>query len=224
MSWSATGHGARVQRPRIQQGLLIPLLTTLIYGCSSGPSALTPPRIDADAAAAEAMKQYDKNQDGVLADAELDAAPELKGAMRTLDENGDGKVTESEIAARIASWEASGVGATTVKCTVTLDGRPLSGATITFKPAAYLGDGLPEAFGATTLNGMANLSVPKEKRVPADAPPGLAQGFYLVSISKVDGGREQIPAKYNEQTELGMEVSLQNPDMMSDRVRFELKR
>src|SRR5688500_9351038 len=102
---------------------LLLTLTIAALGCSSGPSRIQPPSIDADDAASQAMELYDKDGDGAIAAAELDAAPGLKAAMATLDTSKDGSVQEEEITARIESWQASGVGIVSLNCTVTMDGR-----------------------------------------------------------------------------------------------------
>lgn len=195
-----------------------------MLGCSGGPSALEPPSIDAASAASQAMELYDKDGDGSIAGAELDAAGSLKASMKTVDANGDGAVQEQEIADRIIAWQTSGKGLTSLTCTVTLDGRPLPGATVTFEPEPWLGDEMKEAFGETNAMGMTGLSIPKENRVPADAPPGLQLGFFRVKVSKQVGGAETIPPKYNADTVLGQQVALDDPAVANQQVRFELKK
>jgi hypothetical protein len=191
-----------------------------LSGCSSGPSALSPASIDADAAASQAMSLYDKDGDGAIAGAELDTAPELKSSMSTVDADKDGKVTSAEIAARINAWQESKVAITSLRCVFTINKKPLDGATVTFVPAPFLGDAIQPATATTTSDGLARPSVAKELRPTPDAPPGIAPGFYRVEVTK-DGA--DLPAKFNKETTLGMEVSMQNPDMMNNRVRFEME-
>ena len=42
---------------------------------------------------------------------------------------------------------------------------------------------------------------------------GVHLGFYRIEISKKTGQRETIPSPYNAQTELGIEVAADNPNL-----------
>ncbi len=55
-------------------------LLAALAGCSGGPSRVQPPSISPSGAASEAMTAYDKDSDGFIAGAELDAAA---GSRRT---------------------------------------------------------------------------------------------------------------------------------------------
>jgi hypothetical protein len=201
---------------------LLLTLTIAALGCSSGPSRIQPPSIDADDAASQAMELYDKDGDGSIAAAELDAAVGLKAAMATLDTSKDASVQEEEIVARIESWQASGVGIVSLNCTVTMDGRPLTGAKIVFDPEPFLGDDIKAAEGETSDTGGAGFSIPKANRPAPDAPPGAQLGFYRVRITKEVNGQESIPAKYNTETILGQEIAPDDPAIMGQKMRFEL--
>jgi len=192
-------------------------------GCSSGPSRIEPPAIDADEAGAQAMEMYDKDGDGFIAGAELDASPELKAAMETIDADKDGKVTDEEIAQRVEAWQANRTGITAVRCSVTFDGRPVEGATVTFEPARFLGGEIQSAIGKTSLDGIATPIIPKEKRPRADTPPGIQLGLFKVRISKEVNGKETIPARYNSESVLGQQVAPDDPAMLRQRMEFALK-
>jgi EF hand domain-containing protein len=194
----------------------------LTTGCNSGPARLQPPGIDADDAAAEALEMYDSDGDGLIAGAELTKANGLQAAMKTLDTDGDGKVSALEIAARIRSWQASKAGISSILCYVTLDGKPLEGATVTFEPESFLGEEVQTAIGPTNFNGVAAPYIPKEKRPTPDMPPGLQLGFYRVKVSKVVNGQETIPAKYNAETILGQQVANDDPAILRHRVELKL--
>jgi hypothetical protein len=196
------------------------LLTAL--GCNAGPSRVTPPSIDEDEAASQAMELYDKDGDGSIAAAELDAAPSLKASMATLDKNKDGSVQEDEIVARIEAWQSSGVGITLATTRVTMDGRPLVGATVTYEPEPFLGDALKTATGVTSDLGATEVIIPKEDRPGADWPPGIQYGLFKVRISKKSNGSETIPAKYNTETILGQQISNDDPAVSSQNIKFEL--
>jgi len=193
----------------------------LLTGCNSGPSRIKPPSIDADDAAAEAMELYDKDGDGSIAGAELDAVPGIKAAMETIDANKDGKATEDEIVQRIEAWQATNIGVMAVSAAFTLDGRPLAGAKITFEPESFLGDQIKPAFGDCT-NGAAMISIPKDQRPQKDMPPGVQLGLYRVKVSKKVNGQETIPAKYNAETTLGQQISPDDPAIAGQKMRFQL--
>lgn len=192
-------------------------------GCSSGPSRVKPPSISASGAASEAMTMYDKDSDGFIAGPELDAAAGLKAAMETLDLDKDGKVSEDEIVKRIESWQATGLGVMSISCRVTLDGRPLEGAKISFEPEPFLGGNVKAGIGDTASGGLGNVTVPKEDRPEADYPPGMQFGFFKVKISKEANGAETVPAKYNAESVLGQQVSTDDPQIMSQLIKFDLK-
>src|SRR5262249_36479665 len=111
---------------------------------------------------------------------------------------------------------------------VTLDGRPLADADVYFQPmgAGQLNPG-PGSFAKTNERGEFTL------RLQFDGPPrqGAVVGKHRVTISKPLGPRpappddkpyefkNQVPAKYNTQSNLEFEV----PAKGSDTAHFELK-
>jgi hypothetical protein len=169
------------------------------------------------------MEMYDKDRDGKVAGAELDAAPALKAAIKNLDTDGDGGVSAAEVAARVNAWKAMKTGLASAPCKVTLDGEPLVGATVTYDPESFLGDDIKHAIGTTNLYGVTSPSVPAEERPDPKSPGGTYFGLYKVRISKMVGGKETIPARYNTQTILGQEVSYDDPGVKSRNIVFALK-
>jgi hypothetical protein len=204
---------------RLAFGLLA-MLT--IAGCRQGPAAIRPPDIDAYQAGELAMKEYDTDGNGAVDGDELERAPSLKAALATLDQDSDGRVTADEVAARVGAWQEFRKGLTSIMCRVLIDGRPLAGAQVTFEPESFLGDEMRTAVGETNRFGMVSPIIPKEERPTPDTPPGLPFGLYKVRISKVVGGSEQIPARYNVETVLAQQVSFDDQAMLNNRVRFEL--
>ena len=192
-------------------------------GCSGGPSAVTPPSINAGSAASSAMELYDKNSDGAIAGEELAAAPALKAAMETLDVNKDGSVQEEEIVQRIEAWQKSNAGLSTIAAVVTMNGQPLEGATVTFDPEPFLGEGMKQAVGVTSRLGGVSPIIPKENRPDPSWPAGLQLGLYRVRVSKQANGAETIPAIYNTETTLGQQVSPDDATIGANRVKFDLK-
>lgn len=188
-------------------------------GCFfGGPSRVHPPSINASAAGSGAMEQYDTNKDGVVKGEELDKAPSLKAAIKQLDKNNDGGVDAGEVAARVKEWQASKVGKMAVGCVVTFNKAPLVGAKVTFEPEKFLGPNLKPCSGTTDAGGAANITTED----PSSDVPGCPCGLYLVRISKVEGGRELVPEKYNVNTILGKEIALDGAEMQEGAIRIEL--
>ncbi len=161
-----------------------------------------PPSIDAKAAGAAAIAEYDTNHDGAISGAELDKSPALKAALKHYDTAGDGKVTADTISSRIGEWQKSKAAVVNVGVVIRLDGQPLRGASVILEPEKFLGPSVREAKGTTNAQGVASMSIAGKH--------GASFGLYRVLVSQTDGGKESIPARYNTNTELGLEVA---PDM-----------
>jgi hypothetical protein len=187
----------------------------LLAGCFGGPSRVRPDSVAGDAPQ-KAMDLYDTDHDGFIDGAELDKVPGLKAALKQVDTNGDGKISREEIAARIQFWKDSGFGRTTISVPVRHNGAPLPGAKVRLVPESFLGSTLPTGEGTTNDRGVAMVTAPPRN---AGDPPGLSPGFYRLEITK-EG--ENIPAKYNTATTLGLEVGPMDQDIITAR-RFDLQ-
>ena len=194
-----------------------------ILGCSGGPSAVPLPDFDPESAAETAMELYDVDGDGFVAGEELENAPGLKSAIKNLDADGDGKVSAEDVAERVRTWQDMRIGLMSVNIQVEMDGRPLTGAEVTFEPEEFMGGAIETAYGRTGLAGTTSIKVPKERRPSPDSPPGVQAGMYKVKISKIEGGQETIPAKYNTETTLGQQVSKDDWAISNKQVIFRLK-
>jgi hypothetical protein len=172
-----------------------------LVGCSSSLGPIPMPKISSEAGQA-AIKQYDSDGDQTLNESELAKAPALKRALARIDKDNNKKVTADEINERIKSWGARGHAITQCTVTVRLSGQPLSDAQVKFVPEKYLGEELAIAQGVTNGRGMAPMKI-------SDEPDGVGAnlGFYRVEISKIVDGKETIPAKYNTDSELGIELA-----------------
>jgi hypothetical protein len=199
------------------------LAATILAGCSSGPSRVKPPSISPSGAASQAMKDYDKDGDGFIAGSEIDASPGIKSAMATIDADKDGKVTADEIQSRIEAWQATRYGVLSQRCTFTMDGKPIDGATVMFDPEPFLGDNIKAATDVTSPGGMCSPSIPPEERPTKDTPAGMQLGLYRVRISKKVNGQESIPAQFNSETTVGQQIATDDPAVASQKVRFDLK-
>jgi hypothetical protein len=215
---------ARIYRGSTALVAVLVVAAPIVFtGCSSRPAAVRPPAINASQAGSQAIEMYDTNGDGVIAGDELDRAPALNEALPRLDTNADKGVSADEIAARVNAWKATEIGMTSFRCHVTLDGEPLTGATVTFEPEPFLGDEIKTAIGVTNPFGDAAPTIPKEQRPDPKLPGGIHLGLYKVRISKIVNGKETIATSYNAQTTLGQEVSNDDPAVQRMNMTFELK-
>jgi len=199
------------------------VVSVTLASCNSRPARIEQPYINASAAGDEAMEMYDTNGDGFVAGDELAKAPGLNAARKTIDANGDGRISADEVAARVQVWQEEKAALTNIRCVVQLDGRPLEGAEVVFEPEGFLGDEIETARGKVGARGSASISIPKAERPTPQTPPGLRLGLYKVRISKVVGGKEIVPARYNAETTLGQEVSLSTQASTRNGVQLDLK-
>ncbi len=188
-------------------------LFVLCQGCSHQPARELAPALNPEAAGAAAIAEFDTNRDGVISGSELDRCPALKRAAARIDPTGGGKITAAAIAERIRQWQASKLANINVLIVVRIDGQPLAGATVTAEPEKFLGPTLVAAKAVTDSTGSAPLRMTDK--------PGLHCGFYKLRVSKIAGGKESVPARYNKESELGIEVAL-DADELQGGVRLEL--
>jgi len=203
---------------------VVSLALATLASCNSGPARVAQPYISAGAAGSAAMDEYDTNGDGAVAGDELEKAPSLKAALKNLDKDGDSRVTAAEVTERVQAWQSQNTGLTNVRCLVVMDGRPLVGADVVFEPESFLGDEIETAVGVADSSGTVSPVIPKDKRPTPQTPPGLRLGLYKIKISKIVGGKETVPARYNAETTLGQEVSADDPSMKQSQIVFKLQR
>lgn len=201
--------------------LIVTLVSVSILACRRGPTPIPATSINAKSAAAKALEMYDKDSNGTLSDAEM--SPGLRYAAKRADANDDGALDATELRAMVDAWNQKSIGLFTLRCNVKFNRRPLAGAEVTLVPDPFLEGQVEAADGVTDEFGDTYLSVPKEKRPVADAPPGVQLGLYRVVVSKLKNGKESIPAKFNTESELGQEVSFDDPGVMNG-ITYDLKR
>jgi hypothetical protein len=182
------------------------LLVGVVFGVVACSGRRVPvPAIPAEQAGQEALAQYDINKDGFLDKDELKHCPALASSLKALDKNRDGRLSGSEKRERISSYQTNRIGLAALAVKITLDGKPLAGATVTLVPEKFLGGAIKPAAGVTDTRGVANVATEGVE------VPGVACGMFRIQVSKKDtGGRETLPARYNQNTTLGVEVG---PDL-----------
>jgi hypothetical protein len=178
--------------------MLLPLLAAIL-GCGSS-GTIPIPQIDPAEATARAMLEYDKNKDGYLDAGELKHCPGLNSMLEEFDTNHDGRLSATEIEEGLASLQKSKIGLQEIICTVYLDKKPLSGATVEVEPESFLGLQIKPARGTTNARGRAHFQIEGAPK------PGCNVGVYRVRITKNDDKGKQLPARYNTHTELGLAV------------------
>ena len=194
---------------RISFSVAVALMPALILAgctCSSMPSRVRPPDVDPSSAAAEAVKQYDKDGDGAVAGKELETAGSLASRLTLIDGNGDKKVTQDEIQAAITDLLGKGVGLTTFQCKVTVKGAPLAGAEVKFVPESFMQGAILPAKGTTDESGIAVIALDSSQLPEAQQHLSnvVQPGFYRVEITHP---QTKLPAKYNSASTLGQVIS-----------------
>lgn len=195
----------------------------MLAGCSRGPARVKQPSIDPVRSGAKALELYDADHDGAIAGTELDASPALKAALPRLDTNGDGRITADEIAERVKAWKAMKTGLASVRALVTLDGKPLPQAMVTFEPEPFLGEHIKPASGTTNQFGDVAPTVSDADKPDPSLPGGVHFGLYTVRIVAGEGSRAKVPAKYNTASVLGQEISYDDPGIRDNNLAYRLK-
>jgi hypothetical protein len=208
------------ERLKLNAAAITLLSVGILVGCSHGPSAVSLPSVDGSDVAAFAMEHYDIDHNGAIDAAEIAKCPPLKIALANYDADKNGQLTAQEIEDRIDRLFRTGNALTGVDCTVTVEGRPLQGATVKFRPVEMLGSSVKPAQGLTNASGTARLALAEED-LPADlkGTPLAHPGLYHVEVTHP---KVALQARYNTNTELGFEVDPSN-DRTGTSSRFDLK-
>jgi hypothetical protein len=174
----------------------------MLAGCSEHRIA-PPVKVNAEQAAAEAMKQLDANGDGFLDETELAKCPGLLSCLQAWDTDKDGKLSKAEIAEGLAPLKSNEIALHAVNCRIYMDDRPLQGATVTLLPEKFLGPDVKPVSGKSDSDGRVTLQVAGQEL------PGVPPAIYRIEVSLKDsGGQETIPARYNTETVLGKQIGV----------------
>jgi hypothetical protein len=186
---------------RVARLVLWGVVIVVMAGCSRFPDPPDKPDLNPSKAGSLAIEEYDANGDGKIDADEIKSSPGLMEALQMTDKDGDGSLTADEISVRVGEWLDGGTVVFTQSTGVSLDGKPLAGATVTYDPEPFLAHAVEPSSGVTDEQGIA---FPKGQ----DAKyPGLYTGVYRVRISKIVDGQQTIPARYNTETILGKEIA-----------------
>lgn len=185
-----------------------------LLGCGDS-SRVETPEFDAVAIAAGAISAYDGNSDGEINKSEAKKSP---FSIDRWDEDGSGGISESEIQTRIEKYMEKKTGMLDVTCRVTVNGRPLDGATVEFVPEDFMGGAIQTAEATTDIDGMAMPAIPE---IIAKDPvlTGLQPGLYRIQVTH---GDIKLPAKYNDSTTLTFDAS--PLDVVFEAVELKLRK
>jgi EF hand len=177
-----------------------------LAGCWGQPSRVAGVKIDVKRAAERIFGEYDKNQDGSLSQEELANVPPVNANRRWYDADANGQISTQELQNGLRDIFNPNDGLLTVACEVTRNGKPLSGANVSFVPLPELDGAIPPASGITDKHGTAILNLANEDR-PANTPsrvPFVRPGLYMVQVTH---DQLKVPDEYNTKTKIGREVS-----------------
>jgi len=153
-------------------GLLVAV--SISSGCGKS-NRVTVDKYDPATAAAKAIEAYDRNGDGKLSAEEVKSSPGLSEGSSRIDKNRDGILTSDELQARFQALQSQSASML-LRVDVTLKRAPLAGASITFVPEPFMGDGFQSYVGTTTDAGVCDLKGEKRDTL------GIPTGFYQVKI------------------------------------------
>jgi hypothetical protein len=152
---------------RLVWTLVAAISVVSIVGCGKGDGSGATLTVNPSAAADKAIKQYDKDGNRSLNEAELAACPGLLVARERYDTDGNREISRDEIANRLQTVFGSGTSWMTVTCTVLQGGRPLNGVNVKFVPESFLEGAIQPATGTTDSNGRVTPAIADDK-LPAE--------------------------------------------------------
>lgn len=176
-----------------------------LVGCDPGPKEFVAPPMNADAASAACLAEYDADKNSALNKAELAKVPGIAAHLDLYDIDKNGEVSGNELVGRLRRLAGEGTAMTNVTFQITLDGKALEGADVKLVPEKYFGDGPKVATGKTDNQGFVSPSISDADLKPEEMGlRGVRVATYRLEVTHP---MFQLPAKYNTATELGVEVA-----------------
>lgn len=186
------------------QCLHLASLVAALAGCSK--SSISQLRTNSpDAAAGLALDLYDANRDGKISQDELAKSLSLVDGRSRIDSNNDHAIDRAELVARFQKHDQMS-DAVSFSLQVLNKGAPMSGATVTYVPEPFMGEGKQSYVGTVADNGFCTLEG-EQAHMPGGSVP---TGFYKVHIVDQASGID---------IERGIEVADDSPT--ANRVMFD---
>jgi hypothetical protein len=160
---------------RICTFAMLSIVALSFVSCGRSKRFAIQKKYDPATAAAKAMEVYDRNQDGKLSAEEIKASPGLTDAASRIDKNRDGILTAGELQARFQTLDSQ-APSMLLHVDISLKRAPLAGASVTFVPELFMGDGLQSYVGTTTDAGVCDLKGERAETL------GIPSGFYQVKV------------------------------------------
>lgn len=179
--------------------LLLAGVSICLSGCFGGPSRIEAPKWDVDVITEKCMTQADADGDGSITKAEAkENAPSLVYALDALDLDGNKEISEEEIRQRFTDLANAKTGVQGFGAKFTYKNRPFPG-NARLVPEPFLEGVVEPAEG--TIDGYTGNA---DFDIPGDDYYGVRPGMYRVEVTS---DKVKIPAKYNDETTLGIDVS-----------------
>ena len=179
--------------------LFVVMVLLAMAGCSRRPSPpkVPGPNIAPGDVARAIILQYDTKHLGYLDAEESRKSAAIMDLRKDLGLLAGEPLKEEQLAERAKVWLGGASPRVLPNVGVYLDGKSLDGATVTFEPESCMGSDYHTCSGTTGRSGRCFV------RGDDPAFPGLYSGLYRIRVSKLVGGRETLPERYNSKTELG---------------------
>lgn len=184
-------------RNAIWAGLAL-IAAAALSGCSKSPARVEAPAWDPESFAEAAIAAFDGDGNERIDKSELSKAPGLAAGAALIDQDGDGALTLEELTSRFALYAEQKLGLSGRTLRIVYRGRPLAGADVTLVPETFLEGVIEPATGQTNEEG---LVIPN---AGVDGLPGMRSGYYRVQVTSA---KTALPAKFNANTIVGVEVS-----------------
>jgi hypothetical protein len=153
-------------------------------GCSSHPTAVSPPKYDPQAFADSLLERCDADGGGSLTKKEAELVPGVLARWSRYDVNKDGVVTREELESHVQEWVDRKDGISSITCTVRLKNRQIGDVTVKLIPDESLKGIVQPAETVSHSQYASFLSIPAELKDKAYAKlTGMQYGLYRIEIS-----------------------------------------